>query len=142
MPVISATSPGGSAATLFSQDSLSASGKSAERLSLPSFQSKMKSDPGGYLSELRLPIGAPVDHPPLRVVPRPLPPPLCAQPLVGSRRRQGTRRSRDVPCPRVPVLPARARRVPEPDRRVAEGGWEDVAVVVEGSLGSGFDPSY
>lgn len=39
---------------IFSPESLSASGKSSEKLSLPSLQSKMKSDPSGYLSELQL----------------------------------------------------------------------------------------
>ncbi|ONK65926.1 uncharacterized protein A4U43_C06F2410 [Asparagus officinalis] len=39
---------------IFSPESLSAAGKSSEKLSLPSLQSKMKSDPSGYLSELQL----------------------------------------------------------------------------------------
>ncbi|KAJ6804963.1 protein SDA1-like protein [Iris pallida] len=42
------------AADIFSPESLSASGRSSEKLSLPSLQSKMKSDPDGYLSELHL----------------------------------------------------------------------------------------
>ncbi|KAL2510304.1 ARM repeat superfamily protein [Forsythia ovata] len=36
------------------QDSISASGRASEKLSLPALQSKMKSDPEGYLSELTL----------------------------------------------------------------------------------------
>ncbi|WOK95255.1 hypothetical protein Cni_G03962 [Canna indica] len=52
MPTPAAVSA--SAATLLSPESLLAAGRSAERLSLPALQSKMKCDPEGYEAELLL----------------------------------------------------------------------------------------
>ena len=40
--------------TEFTADAISASGRTSEKLSLPTLQSKMKCDPGGYETELSL----------------------------------------------------------------------------------------